>query len=154
MTHRSSSDGGASSSIDVIFSPCTCQETYLTAVHPCCEIMSGTTGNHHQHRRESSRFMSSSAKRTPQNVHAENDGIILSCFWKTEAQLLLWGATNYTDFTKRRQAFCLYDYHVFQSLSHSYCSILINTSSPLMQTNKVTEQNPDFHPLGKFTDNN
>lgn len=155
MTHRSSCNGGASLSVDVISSPCTCQETYLTAVHPSREIMSRTTGNHHQHLLESSRFMSSSTKRTLQNVHAENDAIILSCFWKMEARLLLRGAANYTDFRKRRQAFYLYDYHVLQSLYHSYCSILINImSSPLMQTNKVTEQNPDFHPLGKFTVNN
>lgn len=89
--------------------------------------------------------MSSSWKRRLQNVDGKNDGINLPCSWKMEARLLFFGAANYAGLTKKRHAFCFHTDYVFQSLWHSYSSVLTSiTSSPLMQTHEVTDQNPDF----------
>lgn len=67
-----------------------------------------------------------------------------SC-WKMDARPLLAAAANYAGAPKRRRAFCFHTDYVFQSLRHSYCSILTNlTSSPLMQIREVTPRNPDF----------
>lgn len=88
--------------------------------------------------------MSSSWKRRLQNVDGKNDGISLPCIWKMEARLLLFGAANYAGLTKRRHAFCFHTDYVFQSLWHSYCSILTNImSSPLKSWSHGTKSR--FH---------